>query len=326
MIDRVAAARLGVTVTAIDDALNNAFSQRQVSIIYTERNQYRVVLEVDPALQTDPMFLNRIFVGSSNGTQVPLGSVTRLERDTASLAVHHQGPVPGGNHQLQSGIGGVAEGDALAAVQKAADDLHMPETVRAEFAGNAKFLAQSLASQPYLIAAAFLAIYIILGVLYESLAQPLTIISTLPSAGLGALLSLLLTGLPLSIMGIIGILLLMGIVKKNAIMLVDFALEQERRHGCTPFEGHPRRLHRAIPADHHDDAGGDARRAPVGAVDRDRIGIAPAAGRIDLRRARRQPGADALHDPGHLSAAAAQGEAPRRRDGRRGGSRVISAR
>jgi multidrug efflux pump len=235
VIDRVAAARLGVTVQAVDDALNNAFSQRQVSIIYTDRNQYRVVLEVDPKLQTDPSYLNRIFVGATNGTQVPLGSVVRVAQDSAPLAVRHQGQFPASTISY-SPAPGVAEGDALAAVKQAAEALHMPETVHAEFAGNAKFLAQSLASEPYLIAAAFLAIYIILGVLYESLAQPLTIISTLPSAGLGALLSLLVTGMPLSIMGIIGILLLMGIVKKNAIMLVDFALEQERRHGRSPFE------------------------------------------------------------------------------------------
>jgi multidrug efflux pump len=241
VIDRVAAARLGVTVTAIDNALNNAFAQRQVSIIYTDRNQYRVVLEVDPRLQTDPSFLDRIYVGATGAagttasTQVPLGSVVRIERDSAPLAVRHQGQFPAATISYST-TPDMAEGDALAAVQTAATELRMPETIRSEFAGNAKFLAQSLSSQPYLIGAAFLAIYIVLGVLYESLAQPLTIISTLPSAGLGALLSLLVTGTPLSIMGIIGILLLMGIVKKNAIMLVDFALEEERQHGRTPFE------------------------------------------------------------------------------------------
>jgi multidrug efflux pump len=234
-IDRVAAARLGVSIASIDDALGNAFAQRQISIIYTERNQYRVVLEIDPAMQGDPAFLDRVFVPGTGGTQVPLGAVARFERGNTPLAVRHQGQFPAAT--ISYGIRpGTAEGDALLAVQKAAADLHMPETIRTEFAGNAKFLAQSLDSQPFLIGAAFLAIYIVLGVLYESLAQPLTIISTLPSAGLGALLSLLVTGTPLSVMGIIGILLLMGIVKKNAIMLVDFALEQERMHGKTPFE------------------------------------------------------------------------------------------
>jgi multidrug efflux pump len=235
VIDRVAAARLGVSVTAIDNALNNAFAQRQISVIYTERNQYRVVIEVDPKLQTDPSFLDRIFVGGTGTTQVPLGAVAHFEPGNAPLAVRHQGQFPAATISYNI-VPGVAEGTALTAVQKAATDLHMPESIRTEFAGNAKFLAQSLNNQPYLIAAAFLAIYIVLGVLYESLSQPITIISTLPSAGLGALLSLLITNTPLSVMGIIGILLLMGIVKKNAIMLVDFALEQERHHGRTPFE------------------------------------------------------------------------------------------
>ncbi len=235
VIDRVAAARLGVSVSAIDAALSNAFAQRQISIVYTPRNQYRVVLEVDPRLQADPSSLSRIFVGATGGQQVPLLSVVRIERDTTPLAVRHQGQFPAATISYDSAPG-VAQGDALKAVQQAARELRMPETVRTEFAGNARWLTQSLDTQPYLIGAAFLAIYIVLGVLYESLTQPITIISTLPSAGLGALLGLLVTGSDLSIMGIIGILLLMGIVKKNAIMLVDFALEQERRYGRTKLE------------------------------------------------------------------------------------------
>jgi multidrug efflux pump len=235
VIDRVAAARLGVSVSAIDNALNNAFTQRQISIIYSDRNQYRVVEEVDPKLQTDPTALNRIFVGATGGAQVPLGSLVTLKRETAPLAVKHQGQFPAATLSFNTALD-VPLGTALAAVQKAATDLRMPETVRTDFAGNAKFLAASLSSQPLLIAAAFITIYIVLGVLYESLTQPLTIISTLPSAGLGALLALLATGTDLSVMAIIGILLLMGIVKKNAIMLVDFALEEERQHGRTPQE------------------------------------------------------------------------------------------
>jgi multidrug efflux pump len=235
VIDRVAAARLGVSAAAIDAALNNAFSQRQISIIYTARNQYRVVLEVDPRLQADPSSLDRIFVGATGGQQVPLGSVVRMERGTAPLAVRHQGQFPAVTISYNVAPG-MAQADAVAAVQAAAESLRVPETVRTQFGGNARWLTQSLDSQPYLIGAAFLAIYIVLGVLYESLTQPITIISTLPSAGLGALLALLVTGTELSIMAIIGILLLMGIVKKNAIMLVDFALEQERRHGHTPLE------------------------------------------------------------------------------------------
>jgi len=234
-IDRVAASRLGVSVAAIDNALSNAFSQRQISVIYTQRNQYQVVLEASPELQTDPSFLGRIFVGGSGGAQVPLGSLVHLVRDTAPLAVSHQGQFPAATLSFNT-VPGVALGDALRAVRQATADLNMPPTIRTDFAGNAKFLTDSLKSIPLLICAAFLAIYIVLGVLYESLTQPLTIISTLPSAGLGALLALLVTGTDLSIIAIIAILLLMGIVKKNAIMLVDFALEQERRHGRTPLE------------------------------------------------------------------------------------------
>jgi multidrug efflux pump len=229
------AARLGVSVSTIDSALNNAFAQRQISIIYTDRNQYRVVLEAMPLLQTDPAMLNRIYVGSSTGTQMPLSSLVSFERGTAPLAVRHQGQYPAATISFNV-TPGVATGTAIATVRKIADDLHMPETVQTQFAGNARYLTDSLSSEPLLIGAAFLTMYIVLGVLYESLTQPLTIISTLPSAGLGALLAMLATGTELSIMGIVGILLLMGIVKKNAIMLVDFALEQERQHGRTPAE------------------------------------------------------------------------------------------
>ena len=231
----VAAARLGVSTAAIDNALNNAYSQRQISTIYTQRNQYKVVLEVDPRLQRDPSLLDRIYVGAANGKQIPLSAVTHFVRDTAPLAVDHQGQFPAGTLSFNTAEG-VSLGEATAAIEQAARDLRMPEDVRTEFAGNARFLAQSLKSQPLLIGAALLSIYIVLGVLYESLIHPLTILSTLPSAGLGALLALLVTGTDLSIMGIIGIVLLMGIVKKNAIMLVDFALEVERERGLTPFE------------------------------------------------------------------------------------------
>ncbi|MBN8927982.1 MAG: acriflavine resistance protein B [Rhodospirillales bacterium 69-11] len=235
VIDRDAAARLQVSVSAIDAALNNAFSQRQVSTIYAQRNQYKVVLEVDPKLQTDPSMLDRIYVGASNGTQVPLSAVAHFERGTAPLAVRHQGQFPAATLSFNLAPG-MALGDAEEAVQRAALELRMPEDVRTEFAGNARWLQQSLSSQPLLIAAALIAIYIVLGVLYESLLHPLTILSTLPSAGLGALLATLITGVDLSIMSIIGIILLMGIVKKNAIMMVDFALEAERERGLSAFE------------------------------------------------------------------------------------------
>jgi hydrophobe/amphiphile efflux-1 (HAE1) family protein len=235
VIDRDAAARLGIQIADIDNALNNAYSQRQVSTIYAQRNQYKVVLEVDPRLQTDPSLLDRLYVGASGGPQVPLSAVARFERNTTPLAVRHQGPFASGTLSFNLAPG-VALSVAETAVENAARDLRMPDDVHTDFEGNAKFLQQSLATQPLLIAAAFISIYIVLGVLYESLLHALTIISSLPSAGLGALLALWVTGTDLSIMGIIGIILLMGIVKKNAIMMVDFALEQERQLGMPPLE------------------------------------------------------------------------------------------
>ena len=234
-INRDAAARLGIKVSDIDNALNNAYSQRQVSTIYAQRNQYKVVLEIDPKLQVDPSLLDRLYVGATGGAQVPLSAVAKFERGTAPLAVRHQGQFPAATISFNLAPG-TALSTAETAVQNATLALRMPEDVRTDFAGNAKFLQQSLSTQPLLIGAALISIYIVLGVLYESLLHPLTILSTLPSAGLGALLALWITNTELSVMGIIGIILLMGIVKKNAIMMVDFALEQERQFGLSPFD------------------------------------------------------------------------------------------
>ncbi|MBV9250676.1 MAG: efflux RND transporter permease subunit [Acetobacteraceae bacterium] len=235
VIDRDAAARLGVRTEDIDNALNNAYSQRQISTIYAQRNQYKVVLEIDPALQTDPAQLDRIYLGATGGKQVPLSAVAHFEPGDAPLAVRHQGQFPAATLSFNLAQG-MSLGDAEKAVTQAAFDLRMPSDVHTGFAGNARWMQQSVSTEPLLIAAALISIYIVLGVLYESLLHPLTIISTLPSAGLGALLAMLLSGTDLSIMGIIGIILLMGIVKKNGIMLVDFALEAERQRGLTPFE------------------------------------------------------------------------------------------
>jgi hydrophobe/amphiphile efflux-1 (HAE1) family protein len=234
-IDRDAAARLGVRTADIDNALDNAYSQRQISTIYAQRNQYKVVLETDPKLQTDPSLLDRLYVGAAGGAQVPLSAVARFVRGTTPQAIRHQGQFPAATISFNLAPG-VALGTAETAVENATAALRMPEDVHTEFAGNAKFLQKSLETEPMLIAAALITIYIVLGVLYESLLHPLTIISTLPSAGLGALLALWVTGTDLSIMGMIGIVLLMGIVKKNAIMMVDFALEQERLFGSSPFQ------------------------------------------------------------------------------------------
>jgi len=233
VIDRQSASRLGVSVASIDNALNNAFSQRQISIIYTDRNQYRVVEETLPRLQHDIAALDQLRVPGRGGVLIPLRSVVKTEMGLAPLAVAHQGLVASNTIDFNVPPGAPL-GPALEAVRQAEVEMRMPETLHGEFGGNARFLTDSLSSQPMLIAAAFISIYIVLGVLYESLTQPITIISTLPSAGLGALLALLVTGTDFSIMGVIGILLLMGIVKKNAIMMVDFALEQERQHGMSP--------------------------------------------------------------------------------------------
>ncbi len=233
VIDREKAARLGVSVGAIDSALSNAYSQRQVSIIYTQRNQYRVVLETTPELARDPWLLSHVYVPGANGTQVPLTSVARLVINTAPLSVRHQGQFPAARISFNLKPG-TSQGDAINIVAETARELRMPDTIRTAFSGNAKFLQKSLSTQPLLIGAALVTIYIVLGVLYESLIHPLTILSTLPSAGVGALLAVLATGTDLSVLSIIGIVLLMGIVKKNAIILVDFALEAERDRGLSP--------------------------------------------------------------------------------------------
>ena len=235
VIDRDAAARLGLSTTAIDNALNNAYAQRQISTIYTDRNQYKVVLEVDPALQADPSMLSTVYVGAPNAQQVPLSAVAHFARGVAPLQVTHQGQFPAAAISFNLAPG-MSLGEASSLVERTALSLRMPEGVHTQFAGNAQFLQKALASEPALIGAALLTIYIVLGVLYESLLHPLTILSTLPSAGLGALLAIIVSGSELSLLSIIGIVLLMGIVKKNAIMLVDFALEAEREHGLSPEE------------------------------------------------------------------------------------------
>ena len=235
VIDREQAARLGVSINAIDAALNNAYSQRQVSIIYTQRNQYRVVLETLPGLQLDPVQLDRLWVPGTGGAQVPITSVVKLERSTAPLAVRHQGQFPSSSISFNL-LPGMTQGEAITLVSETAAGLRMPEGVRTDFAGNAQFLQKSLSTLPLLIVAAIVTIYLVLGVLYESLLHPLTILSTIPPAGLGALLAILVTGSELGVLAIIGIVLLIGIVKKNAIMLIDFALEAEREHGMSPRE------------------------------------------------------------------------------------------
>jgi multidrug efflux pump subunit AcrB len=271
VVDRDAASRLCVQIQDIDSALNDAFAQRQVSVIYTQRNQYRVVLEIDPRLQVDPTYLDRIYVpatgapttGGASGcgnpsalgllgstttltgstirsglssvapNQVPLSAVARFEKGTSPLVLSHQFQFPAVtityNITADAGLEATSAG-----VQKAFADLHPPDTLHGEFAGDAAAFASSVGPMVLLIGAALIAVYLVLGVLYESLAHPLTIISTLPSAGLGALLGLLIFRIDLNLIAVIGIVLLIGIVKKNGIMLVDFALEGERHRGLSP--------------------------------------------------------------------------------------------
>jgi hydrophobe/amphiphile efflux-1 (HAE1) family protein len=233
VIDRPAASRYGVRLQDIENALNNAFAQRQISTIYADRNQYRVILEVDPLFQRDPSDLTRVYVEGANNLQVPLSSVAKIERGLAPLVINHQGSFPAVTitYNLAPNVT-LTQGQA--AIDRAVAELHLPESVRAEPAGDARLALRSSGAQPLVILAAILAVYIILGVLYESLAHPLTIISTLPSAGLGALLALWLFNAELTVIAFIGIILLIGIVKKNGIMMVDFALAAERQHGLDP--------------------------------------------------------------------------------------------
>ncbi|RAI60300.1 efflux RND transporter permease subunit [Roseicella frigidaeris] len=230
VIDREAAARLGVSVSAITAALNSAFAQRQVSVIYRSRNQYRVVLEVEPRLQQYPEQIDGIWLPGGNGVQVPLASLVTLELGSAPLSVTHQGQFPASTITFNLGPD-ISLGEATAAVERAAAEIGLPDTMRTEFAGNARAFQSFTRGQPLLILAALVTIYIVLGMLYEHVLHPITILSTLPTAGIGALLALIVTGTPFTVIALIGVILLMGIVKKNAIMMVDFALEHEREQG-----------------------------------------------------------------------------------------------
>ena len=235
VIDRDTASRLGITPQNIDDTLDDAFGQRQVSTMFTQQNQYHVVLEVSPRFQRNPQSLDNIYVKSSNGTQVPISAFTHFEPQRASLAINHQGQFP--STVISFNIApGKSIGDAVTVVNQVKKDLELPASVNAEFQGSAAAFEASLSNEPLLILAALIVVYIVLGVLYESYIHPITILSTLPSAGVGAILSLMLFHVDLSVIALIGIILLIGIVKKNAIMMIDFALEAEREGGMAPEE------------------------------------------------------------------------------------------
>jgi multidrug efflux pump len=233
VIDRATASRLGISTAAIDDTLYDAFGQRQVSTMYKQLNQYHVVLEVGSDFWQNPDGLKYIYVRSANRTLVPLSAFTHYAPSNAPLTVNHQGLFPAITISFNL-TPGTALGDAVTAVERATREIGLPAAIRGSFQGTAQAFQDSLQSQPVLIAAALVAVYIVLGVLYESYIHPITILSTLPSAGVGALLALLLCGTELSFIAIIGIILLIGIVKKNAIMMIDFALEAERTQGKSP--------------------------------------------------------------------------------------------
>jgi multidrug efflux pump len=227
VIDRDTASRLGIAPAAIDNTLYDAFGQRQVSTIYTQLNQYHVVMEVDSAFRDSTDDIQQLFVRSSTGAQVPLSAFTHFEMKTTSLAVNHQGQFPAVTISFNLGEN-VALGDAVKDIEAAVLQLGVPSDIRPTFEGTAQAFQSSLASQPWLILAALITVYIVLGVLYESYIHPVTILSTLPSAGVGALLALLAFHIELTVIALIGIILLIGIVKKNAIMMIDFAVEAER--------------------------------------------------------------------------------------------------
>ncbi|MFZ0287377.1 MAG: efflux RND transporter permease subunit, partial [Terriglobales bacterium] len=235
VIDRDTASRLGVSAADIDTVLYDAFGQRQVSTMYEPLNQYHVVMEVAPQFQQDPATLENTYVHSSNGAMVPLSAFTHYGPANTSLAVNHQGQWPAVTISFNLAPN-VSLGQATTAIETAERSINFPATIHASFQGTAAAFKDSLSSEPILILTAVLTVYIVLGILYESYIHPVTILSTLPSAGVGALLALKLTRNELDVIGLIGIILLIGIVKKNAIMMIDFALLAERNEGKSPLD------------------------------------------------------------------------------------------
>jgi multidrug efflux pump subunit AcrB len=229
-IDRQLAQQLGISPSVVDAILYDAFGQRVAARIYTRLNQYFVILEVEPDFQLGPNALSRIYATSSSGKEVPLSEFAKITSTIAPIAVNHQGQFPSVTLSFNLPPD-VSIGAAVTAIQQVTNELHLPASIATRFQGSAQAFQNSLSSTPILILAALIAVYLILGMLYESTIHPITIISTLPSAGLGALLTLMLFGMPLDVIGIIGIILLIGIVKKNGIMLVDFALVGQRERG-----------------------------------------------------------------------------------------------
>jgi multidrug efflux pump subunit AcrB len=234
-IDRDAAYRLGLTLAQIDQTLYDAFGQRQVATVYTSSRQYKVILEVQPQFQNDPGALGGIYIATPTGARVPLSTIAKFSNKVEPLTVNHQGQFP--SVTLSFNVApGYSLGQAVSRIQQIERDLHTPITLQGTFQGTAQAFQESLTSTPLLVAAAIFVVYIVLGFLYESYIHPVTILSALPPAGVGALIMLMLLGYDLSVIAIIGLILLIGIVKKNAIMMIDFALEAERNEGKSPLE------------------------------------------------------------------------------------------
>jgi len=232
-IDRPTASRMGISPEVLDNTLYDAFGQREVSVMYTQMNQYFVVLEVEPRFWQNPDGLKFLYVPGTNDAQVPLSAFTRYVPDNTALSVNHQGQFPSVTFSFNLPVG-VSLSQAIPLIYEAERSVHLPSNITSSFQGTAEAFEDSLTNEPILILAAIISVYIVLGMLYEDLIHPVTILSTLPSAGVGALLALLLTRNELNVVSLIGILLLIGIVKKNAIMMIDFAIEAQRQEGLSP--------------------------------------------------------------------------------------------
>ncbi len=300
-IDRERASSFGITPAMVDATIYNAIGQRQVAQYFTQLNSYNVILEITPELQRDPALFDKLFITSPiNGQQIALSTIAKIDTSkTAYLSISHQGQFPAVTISFNLSEG-TSLGHAVEAINKAQAEMGTPATLSGNFQGTAQAFGDSLRTQPYLIAAALVAVYIVLGLLYESYIHPLTILSTLPSAGVGALLILMAGGFDLSVIALIGIILLIGIVKKNGIMMVDFALHAGARPRHEPDRGDLRGLRAALPPDHDDDDVRDPGRPAADAGPRRRLRAAPAAGLCDGRRPDPLADADAVHHADRL--------------------------
>jgi multidrug efflux pump len=299
-VNRDTAARLSITASTVDDALYSAFGQRIVSTIFTETNQYRVILEAQPGMVNTPQTLGQLNLIAGSGTATPLSAIAQISEQQAPLQITHVAQYPASTLNFDTAPG-VSLGSSVDAIRAAAKEIGLPGSVTMTFLGASGAYERSLSNQLWLILAAVVCVYIVLGVLYESYVHPLTILSTLPSAGVGALLALMVTGNDLGVIGIIGIILLIGIVKKNAIMMIDFAVDAERNQGKSPREAiHQAALLRFRPIS-DDDAGCAVRGRAADAELRRRGRAAASAGVGHLRRVDREPDADVVHHACDLS-------------------------